>query len=498
MIDRGLGDERTLTHAVVAEAWAAGRLRYAAAALEALIARHPHDILSIRLLHDTYYSLGDSRNLRDACARVLQAWEPSQTGYARLAGMAAFGFEECGQYDRAEDLAMQALGIDPSDTWAAHAAAHVYDSTSRLNEGDRLMRELRDHWADAALLSHHMHWHWGLLQLEEGRVKDAMMRYDDHLTRGRSTVFSASDDAAYLWRMELIRRPLLCPPLPTGRARVASPSEPVDKRYLAITAGDAAAATIMGGTSEVPVSRWTEVARRIRPYVGTHITAFNDVHIVMALVAAGDQPALAAHLAGMQEAADAAIAGVSSVSVGQEGNVDLASLPFKLPPVIRNNASTHAFSRPAVPLPAASSVSSATDDSGLRPMERQLLSCKDSAYGTALAGLDMAHGCVAFWRGDMERACELLLRSRPHWAAIGGSHAQRDVFEQTLIHAAAEAGRWEVARALLCERVGLRFASPQSWYMLGSALIHAGDPVKGADARNRAYVIGLGQTGPEY
>jgi hypothetical protein len=39
---------------------------------------------------------------------------------------------------------------------------------------------------------------------------------------------------------------------------------------------------------------------------------------------------------------------------------------------------------------------------------------------------------------------------------IGGSHAQRDIVNLTLIAAAERADEWRLARALLAERMGVR------------------------------------------
>ena len=75
---------------------------------------------------------------------------------------------------------------------------------------------------------------------------------------------------------------------------------------------------------------------------------------------------------------------------------------------------------------------------------------------------------------------------------MGGSHAQRDVFELTLLHAAVGAGRLDVARALLSDRVMLRLASPQSWWLHGSVLKALGEASLGEEAQKRALVLGLG------
>ena len=65
-------------------------------------------------------------------------------------------------------------------------------------------------------------------------------------------------------------------------------------------------------------------------------------------------------------------------------------------------------------------------------------------------------GALSFADGDYAAAVEAILPVRYHAIRIGGSHAQRDIVNQTLIAAAERSGRWNLARALLAERVGVR------------------------------------------
>ena len=71
-------------------------------------------------------------------------------------------------------------------------------------------------------------------------------------------------------------------------------------------------------------------------------------------------------------------------------------------------------------------------------------------------GLALAEAALAHRRGDYARATELLLPQREGFRRIGGSHAQRDLFAKLLIDSAAKAGRSEIARELLCERLAAR------------------------------------------
>ena len=68
------------------------------------------------------------------------------------------------------------------------------------------------------------------------------------------------------------------------------------------------------------------------------------------------------------------------------------------------------------------------------------------------AGVPAARAIEAFWKGEPGAALEGLLRARPHLLAIGGSHAQRDVFERITIEAAIRAGRFSTAEVLIEHR----------------------------------------------
>ena len=67
-------------------------------------------------------------------------------------------------------------------------------------------------------------------------------------------------------------------------------------------------------------------------------------------------------------------------------------------------------------------------------------------------GLAAAKGLDAYRDQDFNRAYQNLVCARPELQTIGGSHAQRDVFERLTIEAAIRAGLGSQARNLLRER----------------------------------------------
>lgn len=69
---------------------------------------------------------------------------------------------------------------------------------------------------------------------------------------------------------------------------------------------------------------------------------------------------------------------------------------------------------------------------------------------------DLALGLAAYVEGDSAGAADLLLRAEPSFIRIGGSNAQREVFDDTLIRALIDAGRLDAAAVRLKERLDRR------------------------------------------
>ena len=63
---------------------------------------------------------------------------------------------------------------------------------------------------------------------------------------------------------------------------------------------------------------------------------------------------------------------------------------------------------------------------------------------------------VAFAEGRHDDVIELLVPTRRQLHRFGGSHAQRDAWQRTLIESAIRAGRRDLAEALLRERLSTR------------------------------------------
>jgi hypothetical protein len=74
-------------------------------------------------------------------------------------------------------------------------------------------------------------------------------------------------------------------------------------------------------------------------------------------------------------------------------------------------------------------------------------------------GASVAEALAARAEGRHADAAEFLLGARPKLVMVGGSHAQRDIFEQLTIDSALRAGRLADARGLLRQRLAGRRAN---------------------------------------
>ena len=100
---------------------------------------------------------------------------------------------------------------------------------------------------------------------------------------------------------------------------------------------------------------------------------------------------------------------------------------------------------------------------------------KDRSGLIAEVVLPLVEGVHAFGRGDYRRAGELIEPLRARFIELGGSRAQRDVFDDTLLEACFRAGEVHRAQRLLAQRVARR---PDRYW-----LTRAAPPGRGASAR---------------
>lgn len=108
---------------------------------------------------------------------------------------------------------------------------------------------------------------------------------------------------------------------------------------------------------------------------------------------------------------------------------------------------------------------------------------------TAEVGLPACRAVLAFAEGrdaDVLDELDELLPVRPILHRFGGSHAQRDALQRTIVDAALRTGRHDLAGALLGERLALRDTSVYSLLRWAEVLRTRGDAAGAATAAAEA------------
>jgi tetratricopeptide (TPR) repeat protein len=198
-------NEREAAHLRAAQDWAMGRYSEGTARWTRIAYENPRDALAIQYGHVGCFFLGLQSDLRDVPLQALRAFKPGEDGHSYILGMAAFGLEECGDFERADAYGRQAVNADPRDGWAVHAVAHVNEMRGDLETGIPWLADNAQHWAPESGFSFHNWWHLALLHLDRGDIAQVIKLYDEQVRPDPTTeiVLEWIDASALLWRLHL-------------------------------------------------------------------------------------------------------------------------------------------------------------------------------------------------------------------------------------------------------------------------------------------------------
>lgn len=252
--------DRDIAHMTAVRAWTEGSFHDATVQFARIAQENPRDLIALQAAHIGCFFMGRAAELRDWPLQSLRALTPADDGYHAVLGMTAFGYEECGQYDRAEAAGREAVWLEPKDSWAVHAVAHAYEMRGDTKRGIPWLRDSADAWAPDCGFAYHNWWHLALLHLDRGEIPDVLRLYDTRVRRDDTPMMLEWIDAsAMLWRL----------------------------RLEGIDVGE----------------RWQSVATQWHHAAEQGYYAFNDVHAVMAFLGTGRALDVARTIASMKKAA---------------------------------------------------------------------------------------------------------------------------------------------------------------------------------------------------
>ena len=252
-------NSRERAHAKAASAWLAGDFERSVRFYNDILLDYPRDLVALQTAHIGDFLLGNSQMLRDRVAQVLPYWDESVPGYGYVLGMYAFGLEEMGAYEHAEETGRRALELSRRDAWAVHAVTHTFEMRGSLAKGIDFLTSRQPDWAPDNGFAFHNFWHLALLHLDRGEHERVLEIYDRHIRpRPTQIAYENVDASALLWRLEL----------------------------RGVDVGE----------------RWQAVADGWEGLSEEAFYAFNDVHAVIAFVGAGREKSLEKTMASLGRA----------------------------------------------------------------------------------------------------------------------------------------------------------------------------------------------------
>jgi tetratricopeptide (TPR) repeat protein len=336
---------REKRHVEALALWIGGRSGDAVRLMHEILIEHPRDMVLMQRLYYIYFWQGRSAEMLEMTSSVLHAL--GDDGF--MQGYHAFALEENYRFDEALAFAERAIAANARDAWAVHTLAHIL---YERGENDRGVEALppRIHPCDhLGYFKNHLLWHLALMHLAEGRYDRVRKLFESVFGDIDITVGSdLQDSVALAWRLDLYGQP--------------------DPR------------------------RWQRLGPAARGWLDMPLLLFHDLHVGMALSAAGDW----------------------------EGAL------LQLERLRARSKKTRNATLPEVVVP-------------------------------------LLEGLHAFARGEYARSAALMEPIADRIVEVGGSHAQREVFHDTLLEAALRAGESGRAGALLERRVAKRPNPGRHW-----------------------------------
>jgi tetratricopeptide (TPR) repeat protein len=198
-------NERERMHIDAVRAWRDGDWERATEHWGRAAITWPRDLLALQYAHVSDFFLGYSHMLRDRIARALPHWNRGVPGYGFVEGMYAFGLEEAGDYQQAEERGREAVALNRQDGWAVHAVTHVLEMQGRAREGADFLAKGVDGWAPNSMFAYHLWWHKALFHLDSDDVASALKLFDEKISAGGfGQALELLDGSALLWRISLI------------------------------------------------------------------------------------------------------------------------------------------------------------------------------------------------------------------------------------------------------------------------------------------------------
>jgi tetratricopeptide (TPR) repeat protein len=263
------------------DAWAQGDERRAITLLRHVVECTPHDLVAAKLCQILELSIGDFDGMLRTSAMAAAVDERS--GFAL--GLHAFALEQAGHAEVGLRFARRAVDLNPDcDPWAQHAVAHALLALGQPLEARAFLHGFSHSWdrCSSFMLTHNW-WHLALIELELGNHKTALAIFDEHVWGVRKGhVQDQLNAIALLARLEM---------------------QDVEASW-----------------------RWQDIAAHLEHRVTDRMSAFVDLHYLIALIASGRDEAAMELMTALQDHPVAGVLALAIMSHALHDYTDAAAL----------------------------------------------------------------------------------------------------------------------------------------------------------------------------
>ncbi|MDC0074357.1 hypothetical protein OAK17_05860 [Alphaproteobacteria bacterium] len=161
--------------------------------LDILINQNTTDLFFAKIGQIFYFSIGNSIKMKDLACQVIKKNEKNPYALSML----SFALEENNQIDKAKEVALKAINIDPSDPWSHHTLAHVFEAKNNPKEGINTLKSFSHYWNDCnSFIYTHNWWHIALFYLKINEFDRVFEIFNTHLWDSPNSDKSYSQDQA--------------------------------------------------------------------------------------------------------------------------------------------------------------------------------------------------------------------------------------------------------------------------------------------------------------
>ncbi len=193
LIEKGVSTERDINYYNFLSKLLNKKIFKALNYLDKLIYQNTNDLFFAKIGQIFYFSIGDNCKMLDIANLIVN--NNKKNPYAL--SMLSFALEESNQIHKAKEVALKAIEIYPSDPWAHHTLAHIFEVENKPEAGITTLEDFSYHWKNCnSFIYTHNWWHIALFYLRINKIDKVFQIFNNHLWNSPNADNTYSQDQA--------------------------------------------------------------------------------------------------------------------------------------------------------------------------------------------------------------------------------------------------------------------------------------------------------------